>query len=225
MNDKYSETTTPARKGNLTGSARKLKDNAADWHNLILKWDRLNEEGSSVAAKIVNSKISKDFLSFILSYGIWNRSLKEHDVLMEGDHLSVAPSLVHQNSQELQAECTNLQNIVNKMAHILSKMEKMVSAGRGMCELEKFQYGAKGRPAPLFQTWSMQQFAEVSSRLYDVYKQELALKQTILQELAHTTNMDLSMVYLSSWLYQPYIEDSSKLLLESLLIETGHRAL
>uniref|UniRef100_A0A4W4GD46 Cyclin-dependent kinase 2 interacting protein n=1 Tax=Electrophorus electricus TaxID=8005 RepID=A0A4W4GD46_ELEEL len=209
---KYSETTTPARKGNLTGSARKLKDNAADWHNLILKWDRLNEEGSSVAAKIVNSKISKE-------------SLKEHDVLMEGDHLSVAPSLVHQNSQELQAECTNLQNIVNKMAHILSKMEKMVSAGRGMCELEKFQYGAKGRPAPLFQTWSMQQFAEVSSRLYDVYKQELALKQTILQELAHTTNMDLSMVYLSSWLYQPYIEDSSKLLLESLLIETGHRAL
>ncbi len=66
---------------------------------------------------------------------------------------------------------------------------------------------------------------EVSSKLYESYKQELALKKTILQELAHTVNADLSMVYLSSWLYQPYIEDSGKLLLESLLLETGHRPL
>uniref|UniRef100_A0A672RCP4 Uncharacterized protein n=1 Tax=Sinocyclocheilus grahami TaxID=75366 RepID=A0A672RCP4_SINGR len=53
---------------------------------------------------------------------------------------------------------------------------------------------------------------------------ELALK-TILRELAHTANADLSMVYLSLWLYQPYIEDSGKLLLGSLLLETGHRPL
>ncbi len=66
---------------------------------------------------------------------------------------------------------------------------------------------------------------EVSSKLYESYKQELALKKTILQELAHTANADLSMVYLSSWLYQPYLEDSGKLLLESLLLETGHRPL
>ncbi|XP_076833638.1 cyclin-dependent kinase 2-interacting protein isoform X2 [Brachyhypopomus gauderio] len=212
MSDKHCETPTSARKGNLTGSARKLKDNAADWHNLILKWDRLNDEGSSVATKIVNFKINKE-------------SVKENDVLMEGNHLSVSPSSMHQNSQELQAECTKLQDVVDKMAHILSKMEKIVSAEKGICELEKFQYGAKGRPAPLFLTWSTQQFAEVSSRLYDAYEQELALKRFILRELAHTTNTDLSMVYLSSWLYQPYIEDSTKLLLESLLMETGHRAL
>lgn len=67
--------------------------------------------------------------------------------------------------------------------------------------------------------------ADVSSKLYESYKQELALKQTILHELAHTSNADLSMVYLSSWLYQPYIEDCGKLQLESLLLETGHRSL
>lgn len=63
----------------------------------------------------------------------------------------------------------------------------------------------------------------VSTRLYKCYKQELALKQLILQELAHTTDPQLSMVYLSAWLYQPYIDDQNKLLLESLLLETGHR--
>ncbi|XP_036448703.1 cyclin-dependent kinase 2-interacting protein [Colossoma macropomum] len=214
MDENHSEATTPGRKGNLTGSARKLKDNAADWHNLILKWDRLNDEGSTIATRIVNYRISE-------------KSVKEPDVVMEEDGSSVAASerRVNQSSQELQEECVNLQNIVDKMAHILSKMEKMVSAEKGICELEMFQYGAKGRPAPLFQTWTTQQFAEASSRIYEAYKQELALKQTILQELAHTTNTDLSMVYLSSWLYQPYIEDSTKLLLESLLMETGHRAL
>ncbi len=39
-------------------------------------------------------------------------------------------------------------------------MEKMVHAERGICELEVFQFGEKGRAAPLFHTWSTQQFGE-----------------------------------------------------------------
>lgn len=53
-----SQSTTP-QKGNLTGSGRKLKDDAADWHNLILKWERLNDEGSTIATKIVNLGLNK----------------------------------------------------------------------------------------------------------------------------------------------------------------------
>lgn len=208
-----SESTTPGKKGNLTGSARKLKDDAADWHNLIQKWERLNDEGSSIATKIVNLGMSK-------------KSDTEADVVMEGGSVKagdISDNLKRSN-QELEEECGKLQDVVDKMANILSKMEKMVQAERGICELEAFQCGEK-RAAPLFHTWSTQQFVEVSSKLYESYKQELALKKTILQELAHTANADLSMVYLSSWLYQPYIEDSGKLLLESLLLETGHRPL
>ncbi|XP_017330870.1 cyclin-dependent kinase 2-interacting protein [Ictalurus punctatus] len=207
------EATTPGRKSNLTGSARKLKDNAADWHNLILKWDRLSDEGSTVATKIVNFRLSKE-------------SLKDPEVMMEGESLSAAPAerSAYQSNPELEEECIKLQNVVDKMANILSKMEKMVSAEKGICELETFQYGEKGRPTPLFQTWSTRQFAEVSSGLYEAYKQELALKRTILREVAHTTNPDLCMVYLTCWLYQPYIQDNTKLLLESLLMETGFRA-
>uniref|UniRef100_A0A8C2D9Y3 Cyclin-dependent kinase 2 interacting protein n=1 Tax=Cyprinus carpio TaxID=7962 RepID=A0A8C2D9Y3_CYPCA len=209
-----SESTTPGKKGNLTGSARKLKDDAADWHNLILKWERLNDEGSTTATKIVNLGLSK-------------KSETETDVVMEGGRLAAGDfsENLKQSNQELEEECVKLQDVVDKMANILSKMEKMVHAERGISELEAFQCGEKGRAAPLFHTWSTQQFVEVSSKLYESYKQELALKKTILQELAHTANADLSMVYLSSWLYQPYIEDSGKLLLESLLLETGHRPL
>ncbi|XP_030643290.1 cyclin-dependent kinase 2-interacting protein [Chanos chanos] len=207
------EGSSSARKGNLTGSARKLSDNAADWHNLTLKWERLNDEGSTVATKIVNLRLAKE-------------PPKESDLMLEdGVSLDSGEKSRDNSSQELEEECYKLQDIVNKMDHIVSKMEKMVSSENGICELETFQYGVKGRPAPLFQTWSTPQFAEVSSKLCDSYKQELALKHTILQELAHTANADLSMVYLSAWLYQPYIDDKGKLLLESLLMETGHRPL
>lgn len=204
---------TPGRKGNLTGSARKLKDNAADLHNLIQKWERLNDEGSTTAVKIVNLVLNK-------------KSVSEGDIVMEGDSsadVDRPEQSLKQSHKELEEECHKLKEIVDKMANIVLKMEKMVHAEQGICELEAFQYGEKGTPAPLFHTWSTKQFAEVSSKLYESYKQELALKQTILQELAHTPNADLSMVYLSSWLYQPYIEDSGKLLMESMLLETGHR--
>ena len=43
----------------ITGSGRKLKDNAADWHNLILRWEKLNNEGSGVAEKIVDQRLKR----------------------------------------------------------------------------------------------------------------------------------------------------------------------
>ncbi|KAL0969725.1 hypothetical protein UPYG_G00231460 [Umbra pygmaea] len=194
----------------VTGSARKVKDNAADWHNLVLKWDRLNDEGSTIANKIVNLGLSKD---------------SHVNMMMECEETSAPSSSQNAfgNSNELEETCDNLLRVVEKMDHILSKMEKLVSSEQGIINLETFQYGTGGRQIPLFQTWPTSQFAEVSSKLYEAYNQELTLKRAIVQELAHTTNPDLSMVYLSCWLYQPYIDDSVKLLLEGLLLETGHR--
>lgn len=49
--------TTP-RKPVLSVSARKLKDNAADWHNLILKWDSLSDKGFTTASSIANLKVT-----------------------------------------------------------------------------------------------------------------------------------------------------------------------
>lgn len=51
-----------ARKPCLTGSVRKLKNIAADLHNFILKWERLNDEGFSIASQIVNLEISKRYV-------------------------------------------------------------------------------------------------------------------------------------------------------------------
>ncbi|KAF6129367.1 cyclin dependent kinase 2 interacting protein [Phyllostomus discolor] len=57
MEAKTPGSATP-RKPVLSVSARKIKDNAADWHNLILKWETLNDAGFAIANNIANTKIS-----------------------------------------------------------------------------------------------------------------------------------------------------------------------
>ncbi|XP_036398879.1 cyclin-dependent kinase 2-interacting protein [Megalops cyprinoides] len=205
---------TPSRKPVLTGSARKIKDNAADWHNFILKWERLNDDGYTIANQIVNLTLSK-------------ASVKETDITIECDDTSVShqPAYTAGPNKELEDKCTDLLAILDKMTHLASKMERLSATTKGVCDLQKFQQGASEAATTLFQTWPTSHFDEVSSKILESYKQELALKETIVQEIAHTSNSDLSMVYLSCWLYQPYIGDSTKLLLESMLLETGHRPL
>lgn len=77
----------------------------------------------------------------------------------------------------------------------------------------------------MFHTWPTAHFYEVSRKLSDMYRQELLLKRTVAEELAHTADRDLSLSYLSMWLHQPYVCSTSKLHLESMLLETGHREL
>ena len=48
---------TQQRQGNLTGSARKLKDGAADLHNLTQKWQVLNVDGANIVSEIANIKL------------------------------------------------------------------------------------------------------------------------------------------------------------------------
>ncbi|XP_021256919.1 cyclin-dependent kinase 2-interacting protein isoform X1 [Numida meleagris] len=194
----------------LSVSARKIKDNAADWHNLMMKWERLNDNGFTTANKIVNMKIGEQFQDNKLEITCDNTTTE-----------SEKPSPKY--NEELDNCCAELLETLKKMTKIQLKMEKLSSTTKGICDLETFHHGAGNRTAPLFHTWPTVYFYEVSLKLSEMYKKELQLKQTIVQEIAHSADQDLMMVYLSSWLYQPYLDNSSKLLLEAMLLETGHR--
>ena len=56
-----------------------------------------------------------------------------------------------------------------------------------------------------------------------MYQKELALKLTIVQNIAHATNQDVAMTMVYAWIHEPYIDEQSELILESLVQETGHR--
>ncbi|XP_054827973.1 cyclin-dependent kinase 2-interacting protein [Eublepharis macularius] len=199
---------TPKASG-LSVSARKIKDNAADWHNLMMKWETLNENGFTSATKIVNIKIATQFKDKL--------EIKCDEVAADDGRLLPV------YNAELEQYCTELLGTFEKMTKIHQKMEKLCSTTKGICDLEKYNHG--NHRTPLFHTWPTPYFYEASVKLLEMYSKELKLKETIVQEMAHTSDQDLSMVYLSSWLYQPYVEQSSKVLLESMLLETGHRPL
>lgn len=194
-------------------SARKIKDNAADWHNLILKWETLNDAGFATANHIANTKIS------LLSEN--KMELESGSLASDEDAEKVHPGY----SKELEMLCEKLQATLDGLTKIQVKMEKLSSTTKGICELENYHYGEENKRPPLFHTWPTAHFYEVSRQLSDMYEKELRLKHSIAEELAHTTDHDLTLSYLSLWLHQPYVESDSKLLLESMLLETGHRAL
>lgn len=201
------------RKPVLSVSARKIKDNAADWHNLILKWETLNDAGFITANKIVNLKVSllsKDRMESESS----SQAFSENAEKMPPGYC-----------KELEMLCEELQTTFDGLTKIQVKMEKLSSTTKGICELENYHYGEEKKRPPLFHTWPTAHFWEVSSRLADMYRKELLLKHAITEELAHTADSDLALCYLSMWLHQPYVESVSRLLLEGMLLETGHRVL
>ncbi|XP_069392365.1 cyclin-dependent kinase 2-interacting protein isoform X2 [Paralichthys olivaceus] len=188
----------------VTGIPRKIKDNVADWHNLMLRWEKLNDDGFCVAANIVNIKLSQR---------------KQQQLVDESSSSSSPPAV------ELQDECSKLHDVVAKMVAMVTKMAHLMTSQRGIRDLEEFQFGPEGRKCPLFHTWNTEHFESSSGFLWEAFSQELKLKQAVLQEVAHTTDPDLDMVFLSCWLHQPYTPPQTKQTLEALLLETGHRPL
>ncbi|XP_004836972.1 cyclin-dependent kinase 2-interacting protein [Heterocephalus glaber] len=204
---------TAPRKPVLAVSARKIKDNAADWHNLILKWEALNDAGFTTANRIANLKItllSKDEAELESS----SPASGEEEEKTHPDY-----------DKELETLCEELQTTLEGLTKIQVKMEKLSSTTKGICELENYYYGEENRRPPLFHTWPTAHFYEVSSKLSNMYGRELLLKRTVGAELAHSADRDLILSYLSMWLHQPYVEREGRLLLESMLLETGHRSL
>ncbi|XP_036986250.1 cyclin-dependent kinase 2-interacting protein isoform X2 [Artibeus jamaicensis] len=134
------------RKPVLSVSARKIKDNAADWHNLILKWETLNDAGFAIANNIANTKIS------LLSKD--EAELESGSPACDGNAERRPPGY----SAELEALCEELQATVAGLTKIQVKMEKLSSTTKGICELEKYHYGEDGRGAPLFHTWPTARF-------------------------------------------------------------------
>jgi hypothetical protein len=56
-----------------------------------------------------------------------------------------------------------------------------------------------------------------------MYKDEYRLKRLIYENICHVKDRNSMMFYTSSWLHQPYLTDKGQMLLDSLLLETGHK--
>ena len=56
-----------------------------------------------------------------------------------------------------------------------------------------------------------------------MYQKELELKKSIAEHVCHAKDRNTVMFYVASWVHQPYIEEKSRRLVESVLVETKHK--
>lgn len=118
-------------------------------------------------------------------------------------------------------ECFRLQQVISNMSRLVQKLEHLFESHCGLTELDQFQ--TQGQTPPLFQTWTTADFESWAQSVLTWFQSELDLKTRIVQDLAHCESPDLVLVYLSLWIHEPLVPVRTRLELEGLLLETGHR--
>lgn len=73
----------------------------------------------------------------------------------------------------------------------------------------------------VFRTKILFVVGETFNDIIDSFQKELVVKYSVKDDVAHCKNKESLMVYLATWMYQPFL--SCDLLVESLLLETGLR--
>ncbi|XP_071963619.1 cyclin-dependent kinase 2-interacting protein-like [Antedon mediterranea] len=184
----------------LQGSARVIRDHCADWYNHVMKWEELNDAGLETAKEIVNYKLQAQYQT--------DSNEPVEEVCGQVTEDSMTPRL-----QEL---CYDLQKSFDGQGKLVHRMSKLTKHFEATIQL-------KSDTSLTFQTWPIKYFYETSQKILSMYAKEYSVKQTILENIAHSNNRDLLMMYVSIWQAQPYIEKHAKMLLESMLVETGYR--
>ncbi|CAD5118885.1 DgyrCDS7561 [Dimorphilus gyrociliatus] len=182
-------------KGRLTGDARKVKDNIADLYNYIQKWKKCVLDGSKCLAEIT-------------------------EILSEENNATKSEEIIRM----LLPKTSTLENIIEKMEHYVNKFQALNKSLKGIEQLELFRNDDSIVEQPLFQTWTISEFGEQSERLLRMYEKELELKKMIFKNICHNyAEKELLIFYSSAWIHEPYIELQHDFLLESMLVESGHK--
>lgn len=187
---------SPVKSGgrNLTGNPRKVRDSAAEIHNLIQEWNKNLVSGASVLSSLSGMKLAKI------------KSNPENES--------------EQYSDDMQQLCDTLDGVFKNMENVVNRLGEIKNELSCLLKLHIMQGASQDPP---FLTWPMEKFAEVSGRISDAYKKQLEVAKYVKENIAHCATKENLMFYVAIWVHEPYIESSLKVLLEAMLTETGHR--
>ncbi|XP_018050783.1 PREDICTED: cyclin-dependent kinase 2-interacting protein-like [Atta colombica] len=119
-------------------------------------------------------------------------------------------------SKILQDLCDKLENICDNLDGIVKNLDHIKNQLKTVSTLEK-------TIDKLFTTWPTTRFGEVAETIYEAYYMEVKLKRKLLENVAHNYTESWKMLHLAAWVYEPFITENLTILLDSLLIETGHK--
>ncbi|XP_029187391.2 cyclin-dependent kinase 2-interacting protein-like [Acropora millepora] len=189
---------------NLSDVARRVRECCASWHENVNKWSKLNELGTSVANKLVNLQLQKQ-------YTVGN----ENTLTVE-----VEQDMTFQLQEEISESSEELSKIYISLADVLKRMEALV---QNFIAIKKLVALKTNDREVIFSTWTIEQFCDTCQTLFHSFNNELSLKEKLMPEFKHCKNRDQLMVYLSLWLHEPLLDDDYEVLLESMLLEAELR--
>lgn len=189
---------------NLSDVARRVRECCASWHENVNKWSKLNELGTSVANKLVNLQLQKQ-------YTVGN----ENTLTVE-----VEQDMTFQLQEEISESSEELSKIYSSLADVLKRMESLV---QNFIAIKKLVALKTNDREVIFSTWTIEQFCDTCETLFHSFNNELSLKEKLMSEFKLCKNRDQLMVYLSLWLHEPLLDDDYEVLLESMLLEAELR--
>jgi len=119
-------------------------------------------------------------------------------------------------SDTLQDLCDKLETVCDNLDGIVGNLQQIKCQLKAVTALHK-------SADKLFITWPTTKFGEVAETIYKAYRMEAKLKRSVLENVSHNYTESWKMLHLTAWVYEPLLVEDLMILLDSLLIETGHR--
>ena len=189
---------------------RKLRDSWVRWHNLIIKWDELNNGTFSRIQKSLNTSTQID-----------------HFLVPSLGGLDAIPELRETVISKLSLEQSQLDSAISKarvqFLKIAGEMETLTQELTS-CEellLRESSDWSLYSPHPNFPTYTLSHFRLVSEKLLSVYRKELHIKLVILKELPIAKTEDSKLLYLTTWSLEPFLDRELTLTLDLILSTLG----
>lgn len=116
-----------------------------------------------------------------------------------------------------------LQDLCDALEKDCDTLDEIVSGLKLLCHQMKAAAALHRVPENIFITWPVKKFGDVAEQIYEAYRDEAEVKRKVLENVAHNYEESWKMLHLASWVYQTNISEDVARVMESLLVETGHR--
>nr|CAH7727382.1 unnamed protein product [Callosobruchus chinensis] len=120
-------------------------------------------------------------------------------------------------SPELEIFTNDLYECVEELKPIKESFETTMKQAEAIKKLHR-------NTTPVFFCHDIEGLVEIVDYIGHAYVKEYSVKQTVLENIAHTKSKDEVMFFATYWTLQTNVDDKVSLKLETLLTETCHRA-
>ncbi|KAJ8941744.1 hypothetical protein NQ314_010288 [Rhamnusium bicolor] len=121
-------------------------------------------------------------------------------------------------SLPLEAYINDLYNVFQSLINHVKCFETLIAQIAALAKLQK-------KTEPLFVSLDAISIANLVETVANAYREEIKIKNVVLENIAHSKNRDEAMFFAACWTFQTHITSIINLKLEALLVEMGHRNL